>query len=388
MCIDIRHSRFGIVRSLSPVSIGRIFSLGMSVGAASLLGITGGSAQTNNGKTIFHGDTAASAGITATSWGSGTIEEVKGVSYSGSQSFKIVTHGLYQGVDLSFAKPVDISAYIKDKHAFLEFAILPPGTPGENGAGGFRGGGGFPGGFPGGGGGFPGGFPGGGGGIGGPGGFQGGGGKRGGFGGGPGQGGFGGTGGIGGGGKAGGGASGQNNQQNRNNRYKPEQPLQNIRVAMIMADGKSTEFLLPLADGSRDKQWRLLHIPIVGIPGIENAAPQIKEIRIFGDSPATIYLGQIRVNVDATPISISPLNEKVVQRNAAGRYYASASGGSTPLKFSWDFDESDGIQDEGEGRGVTHTYIRSGDYVATLTVSDVYGIKPSKKETFKVHVSP
>ncbi len=386
MFFYLSHRHIGVIRSLAQVSKGRICSLSIKMCAVSLLGITAANAQTNTGMVIFHGGTAASSGITARSWGSGTVDEDKGVSYSGNQSFKIVTHGLYQGVDLTFAKPVDISAYVNDKNAFLEFAILPPGTQGANG---MRGGGmggmyGGPGGF----GGGSGGFQGGGGSIGGfgGGGLQGGGARRGGLGG-FGQGGsMGGPGGIG--GKSGGGAAGQSNQQNRNNRYKPEQPLQNIRVALISSDGKSTEFLLPIATGTKDKQWRLLHIPIVGIPGIANASPQIKAIRVFGDSPATIYLGQIRVNVDPTPISISQLNEKVVQRNASGQYYATASGGSTPLKYSWDFDDGDGIQEEGEGRVVSHTYIRSGDYVATVTVSDVYGIKPAKKATFKVHVSP
>ncbi len=394
MCIDSSRKKQGYQSSVFPQYLTRILSAGLSLGAVSLLSLSGAGAQNTTGMAIFHGGSASSSGIKATSWGSGSVDEDKQFSYSGNQSFKIVTHGLYQGADLMFTNPVDIGAYVNDKNAYMEFAILPPAVPGANGiGGGFRGGfaGGGQGGF---GGGSIGGFAGGGqGGFGG--GSIGGSGRRGGFGGqggigGPGGiGGLGGAGGIGGIGRTGTGANGQNNnQQNRNNRYKPEQRLQNIRVAMVMADGKTTEFLMPIASGTTDKQWKLLHIPVVSIPGLAASSPQIKEIRIFGDNPATIYLGQIRINVDATPISISPLTEKVVQRNASGQYYATASGGSTPLKYSWDFDESDGIQDEGEGRAVRHTYIRSGDYTATLTVSDVYGIKPSKKATFKVHVSP
>ena len=45
-------------------------------------------------------------------------------------------------------------------------------------------------------------------------------------------------------------------------------------------------------------------------------------------------------------------------------------------------------QEEAIGRAVSHTYNKSGYYIATVTVSDLYGLKPPAKMTFKVHVTP
>jgi len=56
------------------------------------------------------------------------------------------------------------------------------------------------------------------------------------------------------------------------------------------------------------------------------------------------------------------------------------------LKYSWDFDKSDGIQEDAIGARVSHVYTRASPenkpYVVTLTVSDISGAKrPVSVET-------
>jgi hypothetical protein len=159
-------------------------------------------------------------------------------------------------------------------------------------------------------------------------------------------------------------------------------------MLLISGDGRPTEFLLPLASAHDDNNWKLISIPVAAIPGISAGNAQIKEVDIFGDSPTPMYLGKISVVVDETPIRVDPIEEIVVPRNDRRRYTVRATGGSTPLKYSWDWDSSDGLQEEGVGRSVTHAYVRAGDYMATVTVSDLYGLKPPVKMNFKVHVTP
>ncbi len=305
------------------------------------------------GTSIYRGDTPQVSGITLTSWGSGTVESDTKLVFSGSQSLKITTQGLYQGARIALGTPTDLGPYLSNQYADLQFVIRTPGSGrGQGGFAGFRGG--FPGGFSGG----PGGFPGGPGGFpGGPGGFPGGQGGRGPF-----------------------GQGGQPGQQQ-------QQQLENLRVLLITSGDKALEMRLPLVYARNENQWQVVSIPIKAISGLSTDDAKIKEVRIFGDAQATFWLGQIRVAVDATPIVVQPVVEKVVPRNVIDRYIGTATGGYTALKYTWDFDASDGIQDEGEGRVVTHAYYKSGDYVATLTVSDLYGIKPAAKTTFKVHIT-
>ena len=77
---------------------------------------------------------------------------------------------------------------------------------------------------------------------------------------------------------------------------------------------------------------------------------ELREIRIFGDSPDTFYIGEIRTMSDNDPISIDPLDEQVVAVNDVVEFIGTAEGGMSALKFSWDFNAADGIQEDAVGR--------------------------------------
>ena len=83
---------------------------------------------------------------------------------------------------------------------------------------------------------------------------------------------------------------------------------------------------------------------------------------------------------------INPIEEKVVTANSKYRYTATASAGVSPLIYSWDWDDRDGIQVDAEGRSASHMYRRSGDYKVTVTVSDPFGVKASVSTKFNIHV--
>lgn len=330
-----------------------------AAGAALGLITAGAGAQDSSGITIYRGGTAQEAGIKLVNWGSGNIAEESQLQYSGSRSLRLVTHGMHQGASLVLAKPIELAPYINNKNAYLQFIIQVPDNQSADGTGspaGFSGsspfGGGGPGrgaqgGFPGapGGGGFPGlggGFP-----------------------------------GYGGGGRRGGTATSQKAQN-----------IEKLRMVLVTTSDRTIEFLMPMEYARpAENQWKQLSIPVGAIPGLKADDAQIKEIRIFGDSPGTIYLGQLRVLTDITPLTLDRIGEKVIPRNARYTYTARASAGIIPLKVTWDFNEADGIQEEKEGRTVVHSYHKSGEYVGTVTVQDVYGMMEPKTVKFKILVT-
>jgi PKD repeat protein len=69
-------------------------------------------------------------------------------------------------------------------------------------------------------------------------------------------------------------------------------------------------------------------------------------------------------------------------------FTATGDGGSSILKYSWDFDSADGIQTDAEGRSVQRRFRKAGDFVITLTISDYYGLKAPYTATVKVKVNP
>ncbi len=314
---------------------------------------------------IFRGDSLQTSGLRLSNWGSGAVEEDKSKIFSGTESLRLTTHGLYQGASLIFAKPVDLSPMLASKFSYLKIAVLPPQDKitGAGGEAGFPRG---PGGIPGGQSGFPG------------------------FGSsGPGRGGGqfnpGGSGGS-------GGAFGRigqvETQQNRK--------IENLRVVMVTSGGRALEFLLPLANASRENEWKILAIPLSAVPNLTTDDAQIKEIRLFGDAPGSVHIGSIGVVEDPSPITLDTVHDKTVQRLAKYQYLANANAGVTPLVYSWDWDGSDGIQDETEGRNVIHVFRKASvddagkntDFIVTVSVSDLYHIKAPVRTTFKVHVTP
>jgi hypothetical protein len=323
-----------------------LMALGVGLGiAGNALAGHAGRAQ-EGGFSINRGDSKETSGVTWESWGSGRAEDVTQYAYSGQHSLKIYTQGYYQGATLNLAKPANLGTFTANRDAYLQIAVLVPQAAGAGG----RPGGPPPGGPPGLGGASGGGRP--------------------------------GAGGLGGAGRGRGGAG-----TGRNAKAKEPKNLANLRVVLMTTDNQPLEFLLPLETATEDKYWKLLDIPVAMIPGIKPDT-QIKAIQLFGDQPETFYLGQIRVVIDATPISVDPIMGKVFPKNESYQFIGKASAGYTPLRYSWDWDVSDGIQDDGEGRVISHAYHKSGDFTAALTVSDVYGIKAPVTVKFSVNVTP
>ncbi|MDE2126735.1 MAG: PKD domain-containing protein [Armatimonadetes bacterium] len=318
---------------------------------------------------LYNGGTAESAGITVSGWGSGKARFDNNVTYSGPNSILITTQGPYQGANITFNKPVNLASYLSRTGTYMEMAVQVYGAQGASGK--FGKGGGL---FGGGAGGFPG--PGGAGGRPGPGGLPG---SSGGAGGGlPGS----------SGGAGPGGRPGQNGQNGQPATTQPAKPITHLRAVFTTTTGKEFGIYFPLAAASTSNDWKLVAVPISAIQGLSADDAQIKSIRIFGDSTGYLYLAQMQLVDDSTPISVDPIADVIaVPRFQQYSYTADGHAGITPLKYSWDFDASNGIQDEIDGKTVNHTYVRPGDYTVTVTVSDIFGVKKPAVTTFKVHVS-
>ncbi|MCW3052376.1 MAG: hypothetical protein JWN14_1546 [Chthonomonadales bacterium] len=358
-------------------SAGRIAPLLTGLGLAAVgwtLAAHVGAQAVTNGPVLYQGDPSAKSGIKLASWGSGAItEDNKGVFNGGSMSLRIVSHGLYQGASIQLGKTVDLGPYVDNKFAYLSFVLVPPAPPGPATAGGFPG--------PGGKGPGTGGAPGA-----------------------PGLGGIGGEGGPSsgapgsGGGFAGRGQDGGLSSKPLKVTYQTPQAMKNVRIVLVTATGRQLETLLPLDSAVDDGQWKRLSIPISVIPGIKADDAKIKEVRVFGDSPGIMRLGNIAVIVDQTPITVDSLPNRDLARLASHDFRVATRAGITPLSVSWDWDATDGIQEEAQGRFVSHAFRKESAYdrdtnkildnVVTVTVKDLYGIKKPVVTKFAIHVTP
>lgn len=318
------------------------------------------------------------------SWGAGTAAETDEMAFEGGHSIRISTRNYFAGGLLQFGTPVPLADKFGDKNNLLRITLLAassgqvmgPGGPGGPGGAGRPGAGGPPGGLGGLGGGRQGqGGPGGAGGLGGgqagQGGPGGGAGQLGGPGGGAGQ-----LGGPGGGGQLGGSTS-------------SSPRLQSLRMIITTTDNKKSEAYIPVTTSSGTNSWRTVAIPLQAISGFDRTNKEIKEIALAGDVTTTFYLGDLRVINDTTPITGDPnardFNLALGDTIELG---ANGFGGSSILKYSWDFDDKDGIQEDATGQWIRRQFRKPGTFKVTLTISDQFGLKKPYSTTINVKVNP
>lgn len=282
--------------------------------------------------TLYRGE-GNSGNIRLASWGSGIAEATADNVLLGDAAIKVTTHGLYQGGRIDFREPVDLSAALANPRTYLRLMTRFNSSSGSNVAGG--GGGSFPGGS----------FPGGGG--------------------------FDSTGSL---------AS--------------QAPFERMRFLAIMADGKQIELVRPLDMKPTEDPDAYLPItfPIqllkkAGVATSGNGA-RLKSLVICGDKYQQFQIGEIQVVTDDTEISVSPLDDMDAFINNDIPFQGDAEGGSSTLRFSWDWDARDGIQEDATGRSVTKVFTKAGKIVVTLTVSDVDGLKKPQSVKLELDVAP
>ncbi|GAB4464611.1 MAG: hypothetical protein OHK0029_34730 [Armatimonadaceae bacterium] len=334
---------------------------GALLGAVLFAGFAHGQDDAIVSQGVFRGNLE---NIRLASWGSGNAEPAKEAVLTGNTGIKVTTHGLYQGGRLEFQNPLNLGPALANPNAYMRFQVRFTGVQQQSGNS-FGGGSGGPGGEGFGGGGFPG--------AGGPGGF-------------------GGPPSFGGGPPGFGGGFGGSNQNT-------PVPFERMRFLLTMVDGSQVEMLREVDPPAPDNAdgWVPISFPFAVVKAkLGGNVPQgdgarLKSISVFGDKFEQFYIGEINILTDETEISVGPLDDQIFFAQQQYVFQASAEGGASSLQYSWDFDASDGIQEDATGRVVVHSFPRSGqgdkEYTITLTVRDADGLKDPSKVTLTTNVS-
>ena len=179
-------------------------------------------------------------------------------------------------------------------------------------------------------------------------------------------------------------------------------PFERMRYLFIMADGSQYEVIRPLdippsedPDAYVPIQMPLSALKKVARKSLTGNGAKLASLVITGDKYDTFYIGEIDVVTDDTEISMSDLDDQIAFADNEMTFTGDAEGGTSTLKFSWDWDASDGIQEDDTGRTVKHIFptklFRDGEQVhklvVTLTVTDVDGLKAPQRKTLSLEVA-
>ena len=282
---------------------------------------------------LYRGQEVAASNVKLAAWGSGNATETKDNTFVGDNAIKITTQGLYQGGRVEFKSPVDIAPALANKKTYLRFQVRfnPQGNLTES--------------------------------------FN--------------------------------DATGGSTQ-----RLGPI--FTYMRYIIQMADGKKYEVVRPFELPPTDdpNAYVALAFPVQALlkaaakmPGgaakLSGDGAKLKSITICGDKYQQFNVGEIEIITDDTEIDVADLDEQIVFFDNDTVFAASAQGGASTLHFAWDFDASDGFQEQGIGRTANYVYrprnlnneVQSKKYMVTLRVSDIDGIKETKEKTVEIEVS-
>lgn len=274
-------------------------------------------------------------GIKLSGWGSGTISQTDELKFEGSYSLRVSTRNYFQGGMVMLNTPVDLNAAYNDKNNLLRFSyrIAGSGLTLNAGGGSTGSGGGASGADTGGGGGTAG----------------------------------------------GGGATGP---------LSSEAQLKTVRMIVTTSDGLRSEAFVKV---SQSNSWKAVAVPLAAINGFDRTNKQVSGLAFSGDATSTFYVGDVKIINDSTPISgeFTPRQDLNLANGDEVTFTAQGFGGSSMLKYTWDFDAADGDdQIDAEGQVVKRKFRKPGTYTVTMTIRDAYGAKASVKSTVKVKVNP
>ncbi len=160
-----------------------------------------------------------------------------------------------------------------------------------------------------------------------------------------------------------------------------------IRFVFISDNDVTVEAQQPTCALDPDDNWMRVAVPLAKFKVKEDISEfRLKRLLIFTDVPSTLYLGEMKLITDNTPITVQPLDSQTVAIMDQLAFVADADGGVSSLKYAWDFDNSNGIQPEQTEKVARYVYTRGGDFTVSLTVSDYDGLKQPVTVTTTISV--
>lgn len=275
--------------------------------------------------TLYKGDPVKTQNINLGRWGSGQAAESQKFNYSGTNSIEVITDGYFSGGRIDFTQPVNLTDAFANRNTYMVIMIRFPGFADEGEI-------------------------------------------------------------------LGGGTSeyargyavpGQLGGQ----AYGPKVGF--FRIVATVNGQQLVAEDQPIDLRRTESGWTTFSFPLAAFKGNRpSGAAMLSQLKIFGDRPDVFYIGEIRTLIDESEIYLeeSP-EEQTVSPYDPVQLTVLASGGLASVEYVWDFNKTDGLQDEAYGENVFYSWPVQGDYVVTLRVRDINNVKPELRQEYLMTVA-
>ncbi|MFW6437499.1 MAG: PKD domain-containing protein [Armatimonadota bacterium] len=168
----------------------------------------------------------------------------------------------------------------------------------------------------------------------------------------------------------------------------PEPPakISLLRALLVTDEGAIDSGEIDIAEYAEIvEDWVQIVLPLDRFEGpVDISEGQIKHIALFGDVEETFWVGDVTLGYEEQPLLADAGESRTVKVDEPVTFEAAPQPEGVTASYVWDFDDLDGIQEEGFNRETTWTFPQAGYYVVTLTVTDPSGAKVDRVD--RVHV--
>ncbi len=154
----------------------------------------------------------------------------------------------------------------------------------------------------------------------------------------------------------------------------PEPPskIASLRLLLVTDKGEIDSGPIVVEDYPElVEDWRSIVLPLADFGGsVDLAGANILSIALFGDVDEIFYLGELTLGQEEKPLLADAGEMMTVKVDKEVTFKAAAQPDGSTADYLWDFDDLDGLQEQGYGTETTWTFLTPGYYMVTLTVSD------------------
>ena len=168
----------------------------------------------------------------------------------------------------------------------------------------------------------------------------------------------------------------------------PPPEVKQLRVLLVTDQGELDSGPVALADCSEVVEgWLRVVIPVSAFRSTKKIeSGNLEQIAVFGDVEEYFFIGQLQIGQEDQPLVADAGENKTVRADREVTFTAKEQAAGVRATYTWDFDNIDGIQENGYGTESKWTFITPGYYTVTLTVTDPASGKVPRTDQVQVKV--